>query len=97
MLVEGAIVFPIIILSAFLLIRMFVFCLEILDTGICEHHKALEEWDSYNGIAVRVYTENTNVSMFRGGLLDFNLVHGIDTKSYLINEDFLVRAGEVID
>ena len=41
--IEAAISLPLIILTAMLLIRMFVFYLDILTTGIREHRKALSE------------------------------------------------------
>ena len=35
--------------------------------------------------------------MLRGGLLEMNLTKSIKTRSYMLNEDVLVRAGEIID
>ena len=91
--VEGAIAFPIVILTAVLLIRVFTFYLQILDTGICEHLDALEAMDSYGGKTMKVYRDTAHVKMFRGGLLNIDLDKQIDTKAYFINEDTLVRAG----
>ena len=41
--VEAAISLPVIIITAMLLIRLFVFYLDILTTGIKEHREALED------------------------------------------------------
>jgi hypothetical protein len=35
--------------------------------------------------------------MLRGGILQFDLTKKIRTGSYMINEDLLVRAGEIFD
>jgi hypothetical protein len=43
---EAAISLPLVILTAMLMIRLFVFYLDILVTGIEEHRKALEAQDS---------------------------------------------------
>ena len=37
------------------------------------------------------------VVMLRGGVLKKNVSKRIETKAYLINEDFLVRSGEALD
>ena len=95
--VEAAICVPVLILTAMLLIRMFTFYLEILNTGINEHMSALEAWDSYNGAGFRKYSSETEVKMLRGGLLKNDLTKVIKTRTYLINEDLLVRAGEAFD
>lgn len=88
---------PVLILTAMLLLRMFTFYLEILNTGIGEHMTALEACDSYNGAGIKKYTAVKEVEMLRGGLLRMNLVKVIDTGTYMLNEDLLVRAGDVID
>ena len=95
--VEAAIVVPILILTAVLLLRVFTFYLEILTAGVSEHSRALEAWDSYSGAGVRKYTAEKQVTMFRGGLLNTDLVKTIDVSTYLINEDVLRRAGDVFD
>ncbi len=95
--IEGAMTFPIIILSAILMLRMLVFCLEILDTGVSRHRDVMEKWDSYTGKTIRTYSEEETVSMLKGGLLGFNVNNSIETQIYLINEDFLVRTGEIFD
>lgn len=95
--VEAAIVMPVLILTAMLLLRMFTFYLEILNAGIAEHMNALEAWDSYSGAGFRKYTAEREVLMLRGGLLHMDLVKTINTRTYMINEDLLVRAGDVID
>ena len=95
--VEAAIALPIIILAIMLLIRLFTFYLQILNTGIKEHEKTLEAWDSYSGKTMKVYESIENVEMIKGGLLGFDLNKRIESKAYFFNEDVLVRAGELID
>ena len=96
-LVEAAVIMPVIILTSMLLLRTFTFYLEILTTGISEHMTALEASDEYRGAGVRRYTAETEVKMLRGGVLQFDLTKKIRTGSYMINEDLLVRAGEIFD
>ena len=93
---EAAITLPLIILTAMLMIRLFVFYLDILTTGIEEHRKALEAQDKYKGAAMRTYEEETSVDMLSGGILQRNVSKRIVTKAYLINEDLLVRSGEIL-
>ncbi len=94
---EAAITMPLMILTAMLLIRVFTFYLEILSAGISEHMTALEAWDSYRGIGVRKYSSQREVRMLKGGVLKIDLVKTIDTRSCLLNEDNLVRAGDLFD
>ena len=54
---EAAISLPLIILAAMLMIRLFVFYLDILTTDIKEHRKALEAQDAYRGAVMRTYEE----------------------------------------
>ena len=93
---EAAISLPLVILTAMLMIRLFVFYLDILVTGIEEHRKALEAQDSYNGAVIRTYEEEIRVDMLRGGLLQRNVSKRLKVKAYLINEDLLVRSGEIL-
>ena len=95
--VEAAICVPVLILTAMLLLRLFTFYLEILSTGISEHMSALEAWDSYSGAGIRKYSSETEVKMLRGGLLKKDLTKVIKTRTYMIDEDFMVRAGEVFE
>ena len=95
--VEAAISLPLIIITAMLLIRLFVFYLDILTTGIKEHREALEAQDAYKGIMMRTYETAEEVIMLRGGVLKRNVSKKIDVKAYLINEDFLVRSGEALN
>ena len=95
--VEAAICIPILILTAMLLLRMFTFYLEILSTGISEHMSALEAWDSYKGAGLRKYSSETEIKLLRGGLLRKDLTKVIKTRTYMINEDLLVRAGEAFE
>ncbi len=94
---EAAITMPLIILTAMLLLRVFTFYLEILSAGISEHMNALEAWDSYRGIGMRQYSAQREVRMLKGGVLNFDLVKTIYTRSCLLNEDILVRAGDLLD
>ena len=95
--VEASIAMPIIILVIMLLLRLFVFYLQILNTGISEHEKALSEWDKYTGKTIEVYETEKEVQMLKDGLLGMNLSKRIDSKAYFFNEDVLVRSGEIID
>ena len=95
--VEAAISIPLIIITAMLLIRLFVFYLDILTTGIKEHRAALEAQDAYKGAVIRTYESTDEVLMLKGGVLRRNVSKRIDVKAYLINEDFLVRSGEALD
>ncbi|MBR3126404.1 MAG: hypothetical protein IKF42_13410 [Mogibacterium sp.] len=95
--IEAAMSLPLIIITSMLLIRMFVFYLDILTTGIKEHRDALEAQDAYNGVMIRTYETAEEVTLIRGGVLRRNVSKKIDVKAYLINEDFLVRSGEAID
>ena len=95
--VEAAISLPLVIITAMLLIRMFVFYLDILTTGISAHREALAAQDAYNGAIMRTRDTSEEVIMLRGGVLRRNVSKRIDVKTYLINEDFLVRSGEALD
>lgn len=92
--VEAGIALPVLILTIMLLLRLFTFYLQILNTGIAEHEKALNEWDSYNGKTMKVYETEKDVEMIKGGLLGFDLKKEITTKAYFFNEGVLVRAVE---
>ena len=94
---EAAISLPLIILAAMLMIRLFVFYLDILTTDIKEHRKALEAQDAYRGAVMRTYEEEIHVDMLRGGLLHRGVSKRLKVKAYLINEDLLVRSGEILD
>lgn len=96
-LVEAGISLPIIILVIMLLIRVFVFYLDIMTSGISEHNKAREAMDVYRGKVIRVYKSENNIKMNKNDILRKNLNKKITTKAYLINEDFLVRSRGVIN
>ena len=95
--IEAAITFPVIIITAMLLVRLFVFYLDILTTGIREHKKALEAQDSYTGVMMHTYEASEEVVLISGGVLKNNVSKSLSVKAYLINEDFLVRSGEALD
>ena len=94
--VEASMVLPIAILAVMLLIRLFTFYLEILNTSIKAHEKLLEKWDSYNGKTIEMYLTEDHVGMIKGGLLDKNMDKKIETRAYLINEDAMVRISAAI-
>ena len=94
---EAAISLPLIIITAMLLVRLFVFYLEILTTGIREHREALQAQDAYTGAVIRRYETEKEVVLLRGGVLRRNAGKTIYVKAYMINEDFLVRSGEALD
>ena len=95
--VEAAISLPLIIITAMLMIRLFVCYLDILTTGIKEHREALKQQEDYSGVMMHTYETEKEVVMLRGGVLKRNVSKRINTKTYLINEDFLVRSGEATD
>ena len=95
--IEAAISLPLILITAMLLIRLFVFYLDILTTGIKDHREALEAQDAYKGVMLRTYETAEEVVLLRGGVLRQNVSKRIEIKSYMINEDFLVRSGEALD
>ena len=95
--VEAAISLPLIIITAMLLVRMFVFYLDILTTGIAAHREALEAQDAYTGSVIHTRKSTEEVVLLRGGVLRRNVSKTINVKTYLINEDFLVRSGEALD
>lgn len=94
--VEASITVPIIVLTIILLLRLFTFYLQILSTSISVHEEALEAWDKYSGLTMRVYEQEEDVEMIKGGLLGFDLLKKINTKAYFFNEDNMVRAGEMV-
>ena len=95
--VEAAISLPLIIITAMLMIRPFVFYLDLLTPGIKEHREAIQMHDAYSGVMMHTYETEKEVVMLRGGVLKRNVSKRINTKTYLINEDFLVRSGEATD
>lgn len=94
--VEASISIPIIILAVMLLLRLFVFYLQIINTSLSSHEEALEAWDAYSGNSMHYYESNSSTEMLKGGLLGINLEKKIVTKAYFFNEDNMVRAGELV-
>ena len=94
---EAAMTLPAAILAAMLLLRMFVFYLEILTEGIKDHREALEAQNSYKGAAIHIYEKNREISLLSGGLLERTAYKRLETEAYLINEDILARSGEVLN
>ncbi|MBR2389879.1 MAG: hypothetical protein IKA94_03700, partial [Mogibacterium sp.] len=95
--VEAAISLPLMIITAMLLVRTFVFYLDILTSGIKAHREALEAQDAYKGIMMRTYETEKEVTLLRGGVLINNAGKRLKVRTYMINEDFLVRSGEALD
>ena len=95
--VEAAISLPLIIITAMLLVRLFVFYLDILTGGIKAHREALEAQDAYKGAVIRTFETVKEVTLLSGGVLKNNAGKRLNVKAYLINEDFLVRSGEALD
>ena len=96
MMTEAAISLPVIILAAMLMLRLFTFYLEILTAGIEEHKAVLREQDAYRGAFIRTYKEERKIDMLRGGLLKADVSKRLEIKAYMINEDLLVRSGEIL-
>ena len=94
--VEASISMPIIILTVILLLRLFTFYLSILSTGINEHEKALEAWDSFNGNVAKHYEKQEKVWMLSGGMLAFDVSKKINTEAFFYNEDNMVRASGLV-
>ena len=94
---EAAVSLPVIILAGMLMLRMFVFCIEILTVEIKEHREALEAQSAYRGALIRTYEKSRDVSLLRGGLLKMDVRKRLDIRAYMINEDLLVRSDEILD
>lgn len=94
--VEASISLPIILLTIFLLLRIFTWYLSILTTGIKEHEKALKRWDEYKGETMERYENSNNIYMLSGGILKFDLKKEIITEAYFFNEDNIVRANTLL-
>lgn len=95
--VEAAIVLPVVILIAVLLLRLFVFYLEILVTGIKEHEIAIEASSSFKGQTFGSYENERELVFAKGGLLGVDVSKRIKTEAIMCNEDALIRAGEIIE
>lgn len=95
--VEAAISMPVLIIAAMLMIRLFTFYLEILTAGIAIHKEAMERQDAYGGAAIRTHCDERNISMLKGGLLGIDVHKRIEVRAYMINEDLLVRSGELAE
>ena len=94
--VEAAISVPLLILAGMLMLRMFVFYLQILTTGIEKHRDVMEQQDSYKGAFIRTYNAEEKIWMVKGGLLGMDVSKRLEIKAYMINEDILVRSGEIL-
>lgn len=94
--VEASIVMPVIILIIILFLRVFVFYLQILETYLKCHETALNAGASYEG-AVSLYRDQKSVTMLAGGVLTDDLEKDVRVRMYLIDEDAVVRAGDLVD
>lgn len=90
--VEASVAVPIAILAVLLLVRIFVFYLEILNMGVKEHEKFFAEWDAYGEGIYHKYEEKASVSMLGGGLLGIDLKNTLEIEANLYNEDKIVRS-----
>ena len=95
--VEAPIVMPIIILTAMLLLRLFVFYLDILASSVRLHKQALKAWDEYSSSAISEYSESEERHLLAGGMLGSNLSKTIRAELFMCNEDALVRLGELFE
>lgn len=94
--VEASISMPLIILTIFLLLRLFTFYLSILTTGINEHEKAFSAWETYSGVVAGHYENEKSVWLLSGGLLKMDVSKDIKTEAFFYNEDNMVRASELV-
>lgn len=95
--VEATIVFPILILVVLLLIRLFVFYLEILGTQVRMHEQAFEEWDAYRKVYPTVYRDREELSLMGNGIYRGVLKKEIPVRLDLFREESIVRAGDLIE
>ena len=95
MMTEAAICMPVAILTAMLLLRMFVFSLQVLTAGIEEHREALKAQKDYRGAVMQTYGKERSVTLLHGGLLSADASKKISVKAYMINEDLWVRGSEL--
>ena len=94
--VEASIAIPIITMVVILILNLFVFYLNILVTGVCAHKEVTDAWDSENNVAVKTQTRMERIQMPGTGLLRKSLSSDLEIKSYHFNEDFILRAKELI-
>ena len=97
MMVEASVVLPIVILIAVLMLRLFAFYLEVLKLQVESHIEASDAWSSYDGAIVRSYRDHRDVYLISGGILKSDVKKHIYTHAYLLNEDVLIRAGELVE
>lgn len=95
--VEASITMPIIILTTILLLRVFTFYLEILNSGIKLHERAIAASINSKEDGLRIYRKNSEIIMLRTGILKFDLKKKIAIKTYIYNEDKIIRAGELLE
>ncbi len=94
--VEASIAIPIIAMVVILILTLFVFYLNILVTGVRAHRQETDAWDSENTLAVKTQKRVERIEMPGTGLLRKSLSSDLEIKSYHFNEDFILRAKELI-
>lgn len=95
--VEAAIIYPVIIMAVMLMLRLFTFYLEILNTGIKSHEKAMSVLNKTDRKVIEKYEDDKTVKLLPGGILFTAADKKIRTRAYIFNEDVIVRAGEVLE
>lgn len=95
--VEGSFVLPLIVLVIVLFLRIFAFYLNILTAQFDAHCEAVEIWDSYKKPYISVYRNRVDLELPADGILSQRAVKSIEVKAVLVNEDLLVRSGEILN
>lgn len=94
--VEASIAIPIITMVVILILNLFVFYLNILVTGVQAHKEVTDAWDSENTVAVKTQKWVEHIQMPGSELLPKSISSDMEIKSYHFNEDFILRAKELI-
>ena len=95
--VEASIVMPVVISVIVLLLKVFVFYLEIMSASVQVHEEAISIWEESDSSVIEVYEDSTSVSLLPWGLLQDSLSKTINVKMYLVDEDVFVRAKRLAD
>ena len=56
----------------------------------------MEQQDAYRGAFIRTHIDEEEIDLMRGGLLMMDVSKRLEIKAYMINEDMLVRSGEIL-
>ena len=95
--VEASIAIPIITFVVILILNLFVFYLNILVSGVRAHKEVENAWDSENVFAIKTQKTIERIEMPGTRLLRKNPSAELEIRSYLFNEDFIVRTKELIN